>query len=102
MSWRDMPRTVTPEQQNKLDSLEVTVNIPVYNEDALLLDRALYSLFSQTRLPNCVQVVDDGSASDYTALRRHWELHHPPQVNFFLDPARKPRKAARPGAHVPR
>ena len=82
ISWRDTPRTVTPEQQAKLDRLRVTVNVPVYNEDVLLLDRALYALFNQTRLPDRVQVVDDGSATDYTEVRRYWEACHPAQTEF--------------------
>jgi hyaluronan synthase len=82
ISWRDTPRTVTPEQQARLERLRVTVNVPVYNEDVLLLDRALFALFNQTRLPNRVQVVDDGSATDYSEVRRYWEEYHPSNVEF--------------------
>lgn len=82
LSWRDVPRTVTPKEQDRLDRMRVTVNVPVYNEDILLLDRALYAVFNQTRLPNRVEVVDDGSAIDYTQVRRYWEVCHPRQVDF--------------------
>lgn len=82
LSWRDTPRTTTPWEQARLDRMRVTVNIPVYNEDPLLLDRALYALFAQTRLPNRVQVVDDGSSTDYRYVRRYWERNHPSRVSF--------------------
>src|ERR1700691_5626656 len=42
LAWRDKPWTVTPEQQVRLDRMRVTVNIPVYNEDPELIDRALF------------------------------------------------------------
>jgi hyaluronan synthase len=48
----------------------------------MLLDRTLYALFTQTRLPNRVSVVDDGSAVDYSDVRGYWEAHHPPSVAF--------------------
>ena len=82
LAWRDTPRTVTPVQQRRLDQLSITVNIPVYNEDPQLLDRAIFALFSQTRLPDRVQVVDDGSATDYSEIRDYWQYHHPPQLDF--------------------
>jgi len=82
LSWRDAPRTVTAEQEQWLDSLLISVNIPVYNEDPHLLDRALFALFSQSRLPDRVQVVDDGSSTDYTEIREYWELYHPAQIWF--------------------
>ena len=82
LSWRDRPYTVTAAQQEQLDRLYVTVNVPVYNEDHLLLDRDLFALFNQTRLPNRVQVVDDGSKADYTEIREYWASNHPPSVEF--------------------
>jgi hyaluronan synthase len=82
LSWRDAPIQVSAIQQKRLGRMVVTVNIPVYNEDAQLLDRAIFALFNQTRLPNRVQVVDDGSAADYSELRAYWESNHPPQVEF--------------------
>jgi hyaluronan synthase len=82
LSWRDAPVKVTPAQQEQLDHMIVTVNIPVYNEDVQLLDRAIFALFNQTRLPDRVQVVDDGSAIDYSELRDYWVCNHPAQVDF--------------------
>ena len=82
LSWRDKPRTVTRRAQRYLDTLLVTVVIPVYNEDPSIVDRVLYALACQTRLPNRIEVVDDGSTVDYTAIRKHWARHMPPGVEF--------------------
>jgi hyaluronan synthase len=82
MSMFERPYQVTPAQQQRLNRLQVTVNLPVYNEDPVLLDRALYALFTQTRLPGRVEVVDDGSTTDYTALRDYWALNCPDGVTF--------------------
>jgi hyaluronan synthase len=83
IAWFDKPFVVTPSQQDKLDRLVVTVNVPVWNEDPAILDRVLYSLFSQTRLPDYVQVVDDGStAADYSEVRSYWQQQHPSAVRF--------------------
>jgi len=82
LAWLQKPYTVTRRQQAQLDRLWVTVNIPVYNEDPAILDRTIYALFRQTRLPDHVQVVDDGSALDYGEVRAWWEAYHPPGVRF--------------------
>ena len=82
LAWLQKPYTVTRRQQAQLDRLWVTVNIPVYNEEPAILDRTIYALFSQTRMPDHVQVVDDGSAQDYSEVREWWETHHPPGVRF--------------------
>jgi hyaluronan synthase len=82
LAWRDQPFTVTPLQQHRLDRMTVTVSIPVYNEDPELIDRALYALFQQTRLPQRVQVVDDGSAIDYSEIAGYWAVHRPASVGF--------------------
>jgi hyaluronan synthase len=83
LAWFDRPFTVTPRQQVMLDRLQVTVNVPLYNEAPDVIDRVIYALFSQTRLPNHVQVVDDGSTtSDYAEIRNHWLAHVPPGVRF--------------------
>jgi hyaluronan synthase len=78
----ERPYALTPAQQARVDRLKVAVNIPVYNEDPLVLDRVLYALFSQTRLPDRVDVVDDGSTSDYSDIRAYWLRHHPSAVQF--------------------
>jgi hyaluronan synthase len=82
ISWLERPVAVDLEEQVQLDRMRVTVSVPVYNEDPEVLDRVLYSLFRQTRLPDRVHVVDDGSSVDYEDVRKWWTLHHPTRVKF--------------------
>jgi hyaluronan synthase len=82
MSWWERPYSAPPGREARLDRMRVTVNMPVYNEDQAVLDRALYSLFTQTRMPDRVQVVDDGSLNDYAEIRDYWLEHHPAHVDF--------------------
>jgi hyaluronan synthase len=82
LSWFERPRTVNETQQARVDRMRVTVNVPVFNEDPEVLDRVLYALFKQTRLPNRVQVVDDGSLVDYGQVWSYWITKHPPEVEF--------------------
>lgn len=78
LSWFDQPAAVSsPAVRGQLDRLHVTVAIPVFNEDPGLLDRCLYALANQSRLPQLVWVVDDGSDVDYTRLREYWEGRWP-------------------------
>lgn len=82
LAWYERPYTVRRWDRARLDQLRVTVNIPVYNEDPALLDRALYALARQTRLPDCVSVVDDGSKQDYAEVREWWHAHWPVGCEF--------------------
>jgi hyaluronan synthase len=60
--------------RRQLDALHVAVLIPVYNEDDGYLRLGLESMLAQTRRPNSVHVVDDGSTSgDYAQVRAWWE-----------------------------
>jgi hypothetical protein len=72
LSWFDKPVTATPAGRARLDRLHVTVAVPVYNEDPGLLDRCIFAVMNQSRPAELVWVVDDGSATDYAALERHW------------------------------
>src|SRR5580704_1792460 len=82
LSWRQRPFTVTSRQQRQLDQLAVTVVIPCYNEDAAILDRTIASVMRQTRLPQHVEVIDDGSKVDYAGVREWWEARSPLGVRF--------------------
>ena len=73
ISWLDKPVSVTARQQAQLDRLHVTVAVPCFNEDPIILDRCLYALVNQTRLPQLVWVVDDGSWVDYDRVQHYWE-----------------------------
>lgn len=73
LAWRDRPWKVNRAQRARLDRLRVTANIPLYNEDPGLVDRAVYALMRQTRPLDRIDIVDDGSTIGYEHLRRHWE-----------------------------
>lgn len=82
LSWFERPHSVTTSQQSRLNRMRITVNVPVFNEDPEVLDRVLYALFRQTRLPDRVEVVDDGSLVDYGQVWSYWITNHPPEVEF--------------------
>ncbi|MGN6171985.1 MAG: glycosyltransferase family 2 protein [Streptosporangiaceae bacterium] len=78
LSWFDQPAAVASSAaRRRLRRLHVTVAVPAYNEDPGLLDRCLYALVNQSRPPQLVWVVDDGSETDYTMLRRYWAGTYP-------------------------
>lgn len=63
-----------PVEQQALDRLNLAVVIPVYNEDPATLHANLGAMLEQSRLPNTIVVVDDGSDEnlvDYDDVR-HW------------------------------
>ena len=73
LSWFERPFTGW---SSRLSRLVVVVNIPVRNEDPATLDRGLYALSRQTRLPDHVQVVEDCSdQADYRKVRDFWCAH---------------------------
>jgi len=82
LAWCQRPFTVNRRQRAELDQLRVTVVIPCYNEDAKILDRTIASLMRQTRLPDHIEVVDDGSTVDYTEIREWWLDNSPRGVRF--------------------
>lgn len=82
ISWLEKPFTVTPRQQGVLDSLRVTVVIPVFNEDPAALDLCIRGVMEQERLPQEVLVIDDGSAVTYPGVRMYWEQTGPAGVRF--------------------
>jgi hyaluronan synthase len=95
ISWFDKAFTVSPRQQRYLDSLNVTVAIPVYNEDPALLDRCIYSLVNSSRPPECVHAVFDGPSADYRELCAHWTgWWGPTRVMFTQLPENKGKKWA--------
>lgn len=65
----ERPRRATARQQRQFNGWNLTVNVPVYNEDETLLVRCLYSLLDQTRRPDHIYVVDDGSKVSYDRVR---------------------------------
>ncbi|HTE57016.1 MAG TPA: glycosyltransferase [Kofleriaceae bacterium] len=70
----ERPRKVSARQQRYLDSLHISILVPVYNEDPGYLRLGLESFLRQTRMPDSVHIVDDGStSSDYTHIRTWWQ-----------------------------
>lgn len=65
----ERPRRVTNRQQSQLNRLRVCVPIPLYNEDPGYLLKCLRSIVNQTRLPQWIYVVDDGSKIGYDEER---------------------------------
>ncbi|WP_433696591.1 glycosyltransferase family 2 protein [Nocardiopsis sp. CA-288880] len=74
-AWLERPVRATADEQEALDSLTVTVQVPVYNEDPLVLRACLDSVLAQSRTVDRVRVVDDGSVDadgeplDYGGVR---------------------------------
>jgi len=65
----ERPYTASKEQNLELDKLRVVVLIPAYNEDERLLKACITSLLIQTRPPDHIEVVDDGSTANYKTVR---------------------------------
>lgn len=69
VSWFEKPFRVTRRQARQLDDLVVVVQIPIYNEDPAALAACLESVLGQSRLPDRIRAVDDGSADPCTEVR---------------------------------
>ncbi len=70
----ERPARPSPRARRQLDALHVAVLLPAYNEDPGYLRLGLESLLAQTRRPDSVHVVDDGSTNgDYAQVRVWWE-----------------------------
>lgn len=67
LAWTNRPARVTNRQRQQLDRLNVAIVVPAYNEDPAALTTALASMFKQTRMPNRIHVVDDGSTASLAA-----------------------------------
>lgn len=67
------PWVTTPEQERWLADQRVAVVVPFFNEDPALLGNLLDSLTRQTRTPEAVWLIDDGSTSDdCLRISRSW------------------------------
>ncbi len=95
LSLFDRPVTVHRKQQAELNKLWVVTSVPVYNEDPELLKRCLYSIMSQSRKPNHVYVVDDGSTTgDYKEVKK-WARQNAKQAKVKLTWVRTENKGKR-------
>lgn len=68
----DRPFRASREQQQVLDTMHLAVLMPVFNEDNGYLRSALGSLLAQSRRPDSVHIVDDGSELSSRNVRRWW------------------------------
>lgn len=65
------PWRTTNRQRTQLNQLHVVANVPVYNEDPDALRACLEALFEQTRRPQVISVVNDGSTkANYVEVRK--------------------------------
>lgn len=72
MYHAERTRRPSARARRQLDTLHIAVLLPVYNEDPGYLRLGLESLLAQTRRPDSVHVVDDGSTSSTYADVRTW------------------------------
>lgn len=77
LSFMERPHRTTPEQQAELEKAYLVINVPCYNEDGPALKECIASMFRQTRKPDLIHVVDDGSTVDYTEVRSWFESEAP-------------------------
>ncbi|MEE4598695.1 glycosyltransferase family 2 protein [Streptomyces sp. DSM 41524] len=67
-------RRLTPRIMRQLDALHVAILVPTYNEDPGYLRLGLQSFVDQSRRPDSVHVVDDGSTNTaYAEVRTWWQ-----------------------------
>jgi hyaluronan synthase len=59
----------------RLDEPVVTAIVPMYNEDPEIIRRTIRSLLNQTRPPDLIHVIDDGSTTDDARTAVSEELH---------------------------
>ena len=69
VSWLEKPYRATTRQQRQLSDLTVVVQIPIYNEDPAALRACLESVLAQSRSPDRVRAVDDGSTDPCIDIR---------------------------------
>ncbi len=74
LSWTEKRYEVTTSQRRALNKLTVGVVVPVHREDPEAFERAVRSLFRQTRKPNVIHVVENGDRGDDDSMRsvREW------------------------------
>lgn len=90
-----LPDRVQRQGVRSSDDLVVAALVPAYNEDPAALRRCLRSFLAQTRRPEAVAVVDDGStAADYEEVRE-WFLAESARVGVRGLWARTPNRGKR-------
>lgn len=72
VNTRRSTRRSTADGAQVPDDQVVAVRVPVFNEDVQVLRRVLRVLLEQTRLPDAIAVVDDGSTCGYDDVREEF------------------------------
>jgi hyaluronan synthase len=93
----ERPYRADSQGQKRLDGLHVAVLVPVFNEDNGYLRATLSSLLAQTRPPDSVHIVDDGSELTHRAVRRWWitaARHHGVSASWHRTPANRGKRHA--------
>lgn len=74
-AYLERPARVTDRMQDTLDRMRVVALVPAYNEDPAALRACIESMIFQTRKPQVIYVVDDGSkhTEGYQKIKR-WFL----------------------------
>ncbi len=68
VAFFDKPVTTNEQQDTELNKLNVAVLVPAYNEDPAMLWSCIRSLLLQSRKPQTIYIVDDGSKEPYSKL----------------------------------
>ena len=81
--------------------MKISAIIPAYNAGPFL-DETLRHVFAQTRLPDEVIVVNDGSADDTDTICQRWrsKIVYRPQANAGVSAARNAGAEAATGTHL--
>jgi hyaluronan synthase len=84
-AYLERPATATGRAREYLDGLRVVAIVPVYNEDPAALRACLESMARQTRTPDVIYVVDDGSTDvgGYETVKR-WFLATAPTLGIAV------------------
>lgn len=94
MCLMERPAQPSERRRRQLDTLNVVALVPAYNEDEGLLVRCLLSLAGQTRRPDRIVVVDDGSKDDYARVR-DWALQQGARSGLRVTWVRTPNQGKR-------
>lgn len=70
LAYAEQPWRTTPRKARQLTARKVVGIVPAYNEDPAALRACVLSMLSQSRLPQTIVVIDDGSTEvSYDAVR---------------------------------
>jgi len=68
----ERPRRASRRNRRYLDTLKVAILVPLYNEDPYVVQSSILSMLQQTRPPQHIVVIDDGSTQVYYSPLAAW------------------------------